>query len=155
MKRLIYILLLLNVIGFSYLAYADGWFYSVANAPICDPATNEIGSRLDTGTDTTPGVDVAYVYAGSADCTGVLHDAYIYHNDTTDGTIYVAIYTKSDVSPQTGDALVGYAAITATTTTGWKSAASSGGNVTSGSVNYWVMVICATNASHFLRAGAT
>lgn len=85
MKRLIYILFLLNVIGFSYMAHADGWFYSVASSVTC----------TDFGTLPTADYSVVWSRSTGADCFAMVDDPI---GTPDDDATY--IYRTTNNSPQ-------------------------------------------------------
>ena len=119
----------------------------------CDTATNEVGDRVEESGTVALNADIAICFPGTADCTGTLYQAYLYHQDTNASNAKIGIYTDQDAGadPGIGDLQVGVSGVIAgSTSTGWKaSAASIGGSVTS-SANYWVCIFVESGGSSWL-----
>jgi len=118
----------------------------------CDTATNEVGDRSEESGTVSLNADIVLCYLSSADCTGTLYQAYLYHNNATASNAKVGIYADDGNStPDENDTSVVVSdSITGGTSTGWKtSSASLGGSVTNGS-NYWICTMVESGGNTFV-----
>jgi len=121
-------------------------------APSCNPASNEVGYRSEyVSAGIHIGLDDAILVLGTADCSGTLGYAYVYHYDTANDTAKVCVWRDNGATPNvpdtTDDVLSGMTCSTVTSgsSAGWKqSAAKLGGSVTNGT-SYWIGIIGSNN----------
>ena len=116
---------------------------------VCNPLTDDVGDKTETGTDGAFATDYAYCYLTIAACSGTLSYAELWHRGTTaDFTAKVGVFLSADGGtyphePAAHDTLVGdwSAAITSTTSQAWTESSNElGGTVVAGSY-YWLCTI--------------
>jgi hypothetical protein len=116
---------------------------SGAAAPACNPASNEVGDRTDYGTEHIDfSADTLYCFLYTADCSGTLGYAYIYHYGTATDNAKVCVYSDDgDGNADAGDTKIACSdAITASADQQYQSSGKLGGSVIK-DTNYWVCVI--------------
>ena len=128
-------------------------------APSCSEASNEVNSARDTiqANDRTVGMDAAWMFSATADCSGGLKTAYLYEVNSGAGvTAKLCVYSyDGSGDPAAGDTLVACSGtISSAGSNGWRTASFSGGNVTA-SGNYWVMVVNASTGNTWTAKGGT
>lgn len=108
----------------------------------CSASTNEVGDRTQESTSGSISLNYAWVFRSTADCSGTLEDAYIYHNDTNESSVKVCVYvsTNADLASDSSASLVGCSpAIAGGSSTGYKTGSIGSGGVTNGNY-YWVAI---------------
>lgn len=133
-------------------------------AAACAESANEINSRRDTvdATAYSLGAGLSLCFQATADCSGSLGTAYLYHDSNTKvPEAKVCVYTEGDADAVADADDVGVnsgaatcsASIATGATGGWKTGAFSTGTVTTGQT-YWLCVfVSSTDAWDTFRAG--
>ena len=109
----------------------------------CDTATNEVGDRTEyTGTSYAIASHGLWCWPYTADCTGNVAAAYLYHRGTGAQTAWVGLYSKTDTAPAAADALLSSNStqISSSTDKEWGTQAVGSYAVSSGTT-YWVCVL--------------
>lgn len=106
----------------------------------CNSSANEVGNRNQEATAETFNAGYGWMFRTTADCTGNLDTGYIYSGNTDAFLAKVCVYTSSDTTPQSGDALVGCTTeISGGSPLGLKSAAAAGTYAVTNANNYWIV----------------
>ena len=137
MKKFLYGLFLILCLGlFTGAEFTGRWGIS------CDSGTNEVGFRLVASNDLNSETDYIYCWAATADCSGDLRYAYIYHRAAVEETCRIALYLDDgDNTPDADDTIVGTeTGDVVANNTGWYTDSSDlTGTVTTGT-DYWICV---------------
>jgi hypothetical protein len=72
----------------------------------CSATTNYVGDQTQEATSMSIDTNKIYCYAATADCSGNINTAHIYHNGTTTGNIKLCVYNKTSTDPSAGDSLI-------------------------------------------------
>ena len=120
----------------------------------CNAASDQVGVRATGASNATIAPQYMYCNLATADCSGDLGYAYLYHSGTNDDDAYVCIYTYDSDPPDVGDKKYKCTALMdASSSQGWiKSAAKLTGTVNNGTT-YFVCVLGGTKAWQYAYDG--
>jgi hypothetical protein len=127
----------------------------------CDYTSNEIGDRTQYGTNLDWISDRMYCLQYTADCTGTLRYAYVYHSTTDSESAKICVYSEGDADSvaDSSDVLLGCSgAIASGGSTGWKTDGVALNIAVTNGVSYWVCGIGSSstfNMYYSTAAGTT